>query len=146
MWMFAKLRNIQGKGKLREVFMYSSAQALQSNLPAIALRPQPQQKSSQCPVDRHSSDRLALLALLLPPEPRCVQGKPEAVLGGPLLLAAAPADALRLWVCAATTSTVPAATESAAARARGCCYPVQVPLPLTTNTPALCAKPLSRLL
>ncbi|KAI8318603.1 hypothetical protein GQ54DRAFT_300165 [Martensiomyces pterosporus] len=72
--------------------------------------------------------------------------QPEAVLGGALLLAAAPADAPRLWVCAATTSTVPAATESAAARAQECCCHLQVPLPLPTNPPALCAQPLSRLL
>ncbi|KAI8319304.1 hypothetical protein GQ54DRAFT_299449, partial [Martensiomyces pterosporus] len=65
--------------------------------------------------------------------------KPEVVLGGALLLAAAPADAPRLWVCAATTSTVPAATESAAACAQGCCCPPQVPLPLPTNPPSVCA-------
>ncbi|KAI8318131.1 hypothetical protein GQ54DRAFT_300748, partial [Martensiomyces pterosporus] len=68
------------------------------------------------------------------------QGKPKAVLGGVLLLTGAPADAPRLWVCAATTSTAPAATESAAAHVQGrCCYP-QVPLPLITNPPAVCAK------
>ncbi|KAI8318036.1 hypothetical protein GQ54DRAFT_300887, partial [Martensiomyces pterosporus] len=92
------------------------------------------------PVDRRSSDRLTLLALLLPPEPRCVQGKPEAVLGGALLLAGAQADAPGLWVCAATTSTVPADTESAAAYAKGCRCPMQMSLLLSTSPPAVCAK------
>ncbi|KAI8318804.1 hypothetical protein GQ54DRAFT_299850 [Martensiomyces pterosporus] len=142
MWMFAKLRNIQGKGKLREVFMYVSAQELQTNNTASAATA----RININPVDQHSSDRLTLLVLLLPPEPHRVQGKPEAVLGGALLVAAAPADAPRLWVCAATTSTVPAATDSAAACAHGWCCPLQASLPLTTTPPALCAKTLSRLL
>ncbi|KAI8317965.1 hypothetical protein GQ54DRAFT_300990, partial [Martensiomyces pterosporus] len=67
-------------------------------------------------------------------------------LGGALLLAGAQADALRLWVCAATTNTVPADTESAAACAEECCCLPQVPLPLPTNPLAVCAKLLSRLL
>ncbi|KAI8323697.1 hypothetical protein GQ54DRAFT_296642 [Martensiomyces pterosporus] len=74
-----------------------------------------------------------------------MEARRQAVLGSALLLAAAPADALRLWVYAATTSTVPTATQSAAAHAQGCCSLPQVPLPVSTSPPALCAKQLSRL-
>ncbi|KAI8318274.1 hypothetical protein GQ54DRAFT_96363 [Martensiomyces pterosporus] len=59
------------------------------NAALTIVQAQQQQKSAQCLVDRRSSDRLTLLVLLLSPEPRCVQGRPEAVLGGVLLLAAA---------------------------------------------------------